>query len=100
MRSSGTHQTGYCENDRPGLRRKYVGLRRHHDCQHREKRFMSQYPLTNVHPDAKIGSNVVIEPFATVKSDVVIGDNCWIGANVVLWEGTRLGTDPAIITDH
>jgi len=52
---------------------------------------MSQYPLANVHPEAKIGNNVTIEPFATVKKDVIIGDGCWIGPNVVLWEGARLG---------
>ncbi|HCW08905.1 MAG TPA: acyl-[acyl-carrier-protein]--UDP-N-acetylglucosamine O-acyltransferase, partial [Cytophagales bacterium] len=57
---------------------------------------MSQYPLANVHPDAKIGENVTIEPFATVKSDVVIGDGCWIGPNAVLWEGTRLGKNVKI----
>ena len=57
---------------------------------------MSQYPLANVHPDAKIGNNVTIEPFATVKSDVVIGDGCWIGPNAVLWEGTRLGKNVKI----
>lgn len=52
---------------------------------------MSQYPLANVHPDAKIGNNVTIEPFATVKGDVEIGDGCWIGPNAVIWEGSRLG---------
>jgi UDP-N-acetylglucosamine acyltransferase len=52
---------------------------------------MSQYPLANVHPEAKIGNNVIIEPFATVQKDVVIGDGCWIGPNAILWEGTRLG---------
>src|SRR5258708_16468187 len=57
---------------------------------------MNQYPLANVHPDAKIGNNVTIEPFATVKSDVVIGDGSWIGANVVLWEGARLGKNVKI----
>ncbi|HND44476.1 MAG TPA: acyl-[acyl-carrier-protein]--UDP-N-acetylglucosamine O-acyltransferase, partial [Cyclobacteriaceae bacterium] len=40
---------------------------------------MSRFPLANVHPDAKIGNNVVIEPFATVQGDVVIDDNSWIG---------------------
>jgi len=49
---------------------------------------MSHSPLANVHPEAKIGNNVVIEPFATIKSNVVIGDNCWIGP---IWEGARLG---------
>ncbi len=52
---------------------------------------MSYHPLANVHPDAVIGSNVVIEPFATVQKDVVIGDGSWIGPNAVIWEGSRLG---------
>jgi UDP-N-acetylglucosamine acyltransferase len=52
---------------------------------------MSKYPLANVHPEAVIGSNVVIEPFATVQKDVVIGDGCWIGPNAVICEGARLG---------
>lgn len=52
---------------------------------------MSQFPLANVHKDAKIGKNVVIEPFATVHQDVVIEDDCWIGPNAVIWNGARLG---------
>lgn len=52
---------------------------------------MSNYPLANVHPEAIIGSNVVIEPFATVQKDVVIGDGSWIGPNAVICEGARLG---------
>lgn len=57
---------------------------------------MSSFPLANVHPDAKIGKNVIIEPFATVQQDVVIDDDCWIGPNVVLWNGTRLGKNVKI----
>lgn len=52
---------------------------------------MSNYPLANVHPEAVIGSNVVIEPFATVQKDVVLGDGCWIGPNAVICDGARLG---------
>ena len=52
---------------------------------------MSHHPLANVHPEAKIGNNVTIEPFATIKSDVIIGDDCWIGPNAIVWEGSRLG---------
>lgn len=52
---------------------------------------MSKYPLANVHPDARIGNNVVIEPFATVQQDVVIGDNSWIGPGAIVWDGARLG---------
>ncbi|MDR1341817.1 MAG: acyl-ACP--UDP-N-acetylglucosamine O-acyltransferase [Prevotellaceae bacterium] len=47
--------------------------------------------MNNVHPEAKIGANVTIEPFATVHKDVVVGDGTWIGANVVLMNGTRIG---------
>ena len=46
----------------------------------------SKYPLANVHPEAQIGENVVIEPFATVQKDVVIGDGSWIGPNAIIWE--------------
>jgi UDP-N-acetylglucosamine acyltransferase len=47
--------------------------------------------MVNVHPDAKIGENVVIEPFATIYGDVEVGDGSWIGPNAVLMDGTRLG---------
>ncbi len=52
---------------------------------------MSRHPLSNIHPDAKIGENVVIEPFATIQADVEIGDGCWIGPGAVIWDGARLG---------
>jgi UDP-N-acetylglucosamine acyltransferase len=52
---------------------------------------MSRFPHANVHPDAQIGNNVIIEPFATVQKDVVIGDDCWIGPNAMIWDGSRLG---------
>jgi UDP-N-acetylglucosamine acyltransferase len=59
---------------------------------------MSNYPLANVHPDAVIGSNVVIEPFATIQKDVVIGDGCWIGPNAVICEGARLGKNVKVFS--
>ena len=45
----------------------------------------------NIHPDAKIGKNVTIEPFATIYGDVEIGDGCWIGPNAVIMDGARIG---------
>ncbi len=54
---------------------------------------MSRFPLANVHPEAKIGENVTIEPFATVQRDVVIGDGSWVGPTAVLWDGSRLGNN-------
>jgi UDP-N-acetylglucosamine acyltransferase len=47
--------------------------------------------LSNVHPEAKIGENVIIEAFATVAKDVVIGDGTWIGPNAVIMDGARIG---------
>ena len=31
--------------------------------------------LSHIHPNAKIGKNVVIEPFVNIQGDVEIGDN-------------------------
>ena len=47
--------------------------------------------MNNVHPDAKVGANVVVEPFATIHQDVVVGEGTWIGANAVLMNGARIG---------
>jgi UDP-N-acetylglucosamine acyltransferase len=52
---------------------------------------MSNYPLTSIHPEARIGQNVIIEPFTTVQKDVVIGDGTWIGPNVTIMDGARIG---------
>jgi UDP-N-acetylglucosamine acyltransferase len=57
---------------------------------------MSRFPLANVHPEAKIGNNVIIEPFATVQKDVTIDDNCWIGPGAIIWDGARLGKNVKI----
>lgn len=47
--------------------------------------------LAYVHPDAKLGQNVTVEPFAYIAADTVIGDDCWIGPNAVIMAGARLG---------
>jgi UDP-N-acetylglucosamine acyltransferase len=57
---------------------------------------MSQHPLTYVHPQAKIGENVTIEPFTTIHADVVIGDGSWIGPNVTIFDGARIGKNVRI----
>ena len=48
-------------------------------------------PLAYVHPDAKLGNNVTVEPFASIAGDVVIGDDCWIGTGAVIHDGARIG---------
>ncbi|MDZ4665421.1 MAG: acyl-ACP--UDP-N-acetylglucosamine O-acyltransferase [Bacteroidota bacterium] len=52
--------------------------------------------LAYVHPKAKIGNNVTIEPFATIYGDVEIGDDCWIGSNVVINDKARIGKNNRI----
>ncbi|MFR9652026.1 MAG: acyl-ACP--UDP-N-acetylglucosamine O-acyltransferase [Rikenellaceae bacterium] len=44
-----------------------------------------------IHPDAKIGEGVTVEPFAYIAGDVVIGDGCWIGPGAVIHDGARIG---------
>lgn len=53
-------------------------------------------PFANVHPNAKIASDVVIEPFATIHEDVEIGPGCWIGPNTVIMNGARIGKNVKI----
>lgn len=49
--------------------------------------------LASVSEHAKLGENVVVEPFTTIYEDVVIGDNTKIGPNVTIYPGTRIGHD-------
>lgn len=49
------------------------------------------HPLTYVHPNAKIGKNVRIDPFAVIQEDVEIGDNTWIASHVNIMSGARIG---------
>lgn len=48
-------------------------------------------PLAYVDPRAKIGDNVVVEPFAMIHGNVEVGDGCWIGSHSTLMDGSRLG---------
>lgn len=49
--------------------------------------------LAFVHPDARIGKNVTIEPFAYISGDVEIGDGTWIGPQATVMDGTRIGNN-------
>lgn len=52
---------------------------------------MRNHPLSNIHPDAQIADNVIIEPFVTIEKDVVIGEGCKIASYACIKDGTRLG---------
>jgi UDP-N-acetylglucosamine acyltransferase len=47
--------------------------------------------LAVIHPQAIIGTNVTIEPFAVIEKDVIIGDNCHIYSHSVILDGARIG---------
>ena len=49
-----------------------------------------------VDPEAKLGKNVEIKPFAYIEKDVVIGDNCVIMPHVSVLSGTTIGNDNVI----
>lgn len=50
-----------------------------------------QQSMVSIHPGARIGTNVRIDPFTVIHDDVVIGDNTWIANNVTIFPGSRIG---------
>lgn len=50
-------------------------------------------PLASIHPNAKLGANVKVEPFVTVYGNVEIGEGTWIGPNVTIMDGARIGSN-------
>lgn len=49
------------------------------------------HPQACIDPTAKLGKNVTVEAFAVIGKNVVIGDNCIIGAQSVLENGSSIG---------
>lgn len=47
--------------------------------------------LAFIHPDARIGKDVTVEPFAYIADNVEIGDGSWIGPNSTILYGARIG---------
>jgi UDP-N-acetylglucosamine acyltransferase len=47
--------------------------------------------LAYVHPNARIGENVTVEPFAYISGNTEIGDGTWIGPQAVILDGARIG---------
>lgn len=47
--------------------------------------------LAYIHPDARLGKNVTVEPFTHIAGDVIIGDGTWIGPNAIIMDGARIG---------
>ncbi len=47
--------------------------------------------LAFIHPDAIIGKDVTIEPFAYIAGNVIIGEGTWVGPNATIMDGARIG---------
>lgn len=47
--------------------------------------------LAFIHPDAKLGENVTVDPFAYIAGNVIIGEGTWIGPNATIMDGARIG---------
>ena len=48
-------------------------------------------PLASIHPNAKLGNDVVIEPFAVINDNVTIGDGTHIMSHVVIMPHSHIG---------
>lgn len=51
------------------------------------------HQLAAVDKRAKIGKNVIVEPFTTIAADVEIGEGTWVGPNVTIMNGARIGAN-------
>ena len=52
--------------------------------------------LAVIHPEAQIGENVSIGPFAIIDKNTVIGDNSRIHPHAIIYEGARIGNNSEI----
>lgn len=47
--------------------------------------------LASIHPNARVGNNVIIEPFAVIHDNVIIGDNSHIMSHAVILPHSHIG---------
>ena len=52
--------------------------------------------LAYIHPEAKIGNNVIIDAFAFIDKNVEIGDGCHIHPHASILSGARIGKNNEI----
>ena len=49
-----------------------------------------------IHPNSKISTSTIIEPFSYIDSNVEIGKNCWIGMNCIILKNVIIGDNTVI----
>ena len=47
--------------------------------------------LAYIHPNARLGKDVKVEPFAYISGNVIIGEGTWVGPNSTILDGARIG---------
>ena len=52
--------------------------------------------MAHIHPDAKIGNNVIVDPFAVIQGEVFIGDGTHIMSHAVIMDGSVIGKNCVI----
>jgi len=53
-------------------------------------------PLAHIHPDATIGNNVTVDPFAVIDAEVSIGDGTHIMSHAVIMNGSVIGKNCSV----
>ncbi|HUC79835.1 MAG TPA: acyl-ACP--UDP-N-acetylglucosamine O-acyltransferase [Flavisolibacter sp.] len=48
-------------------------------------------PLASIHPNAQLGNNVTVDPFAVIQENVIIGDDTHIMSHAVIMPFSRIG---------
>jgi UDP-N-acetylglucosamine acyltransferase len=48
-------------------------------------------PLAHIHPNAQLGRDVIVDPFAVIEEDVIIGDATHIMSHVVIMKKVTIG---------
>jgi UDP-N-acetylglucosamine acyltransferase len=57
------------------------------------------HPTAYISPNAKLGDNIIVGPFAVLENDVEIGDGCQIGAHAVVQPYVKMG-DGNVLHPH
>ncbi len=54
------------------------------------------HPLATVHPNAKLGNNVTVDPYAYIDEFVEIGDNCHILPHATILDYVKIGNNCSV----
>ncbi len=48
-------------------------------------------PLAHIHPNTQLGKNIIVDPFAVIEDDVIIGDGTHVMSHAVIMKKTSIG---------